>query len=596
MTTPSLYQVGRWTLKDLYPDKEAWEAAMRRVEEEVAGMEAWRGRLREDLPPEEFRVFLEKLEALTREAHKVGSYAYLRFAADTQGREAQAMVARVRQWSAEIQNRLLFFDLWWKNLPEEAAQRLLSVAGDMRYYLEKLRLYRPYTLDEQAERIINLKDVSGIRPLVSLYSVMTSRYTFPLEVEGEVRRLTRGELSTYFRHPDPDLRARAYRSLFQVFTQDTSLIAPIYQAVTQDWYNEKVRIRGFARPISARNLDNHLPDEVVDTLLEVCRTNAGVFQRFFRVKARALGLPKLRRYDVYAPVGRADKTYDFDTAVRMILEAFEGFHPEIARLARRVFDEGHIDSETRPGKRTGAFCASVVPGLTPWVLMSYQGKINDVATLAHELGHAIHGMLAEKHSVYTFHAPLPLAETASTFGEMLLVEHLLATETDPEVRKAVLFHQLDDNYATIMRQAYFALFEIQAHDRFPQGATADDIAQVYLGLLQEQFGDAVELSDEFAWEWLAIPHFYQVPFYVYAYAFGQLLVLALYRRYKEEGEAFKPKYLNLLAAGGSRAPMDVLADLGIDPADPGFWQGGFDLLNQWVQEVEALTAPQNDGV
>ncbi len=586
--TAHAYQVGPWTLEDLYPSREAWEAAMRRVEEEVERLETWRERLREDIPEEDFRRFLEQMEALSREAHKVGSYAYLKFAADTQDREAQAMLARVRQWSAEIQNRLLFFELWWKNLSDAAAQRLLKVAGDMRYYLEKLRLFRPYTLSEAEERIINYKDAAGIRTLVSLYNTMTSRYTFPLEVDGEVKELTRAELSTYFRHPDPDLREQAYRSLFQVYTRDTGLIAPIYQAVTQDWYNEQVRVRGFPRPISARNLTNHLPDEVVDTLLSVCRENATVFQRFFRVKARALGMDRLRRYDVYAPVGQADRTYDFATAVDMILEAFRRFHPQLADLARRVFDEGHLDSETRPGKRGGAFCASVVPGLTPWVLMSYQGKINDVATLAHELGHAIHGMLARHHSVYTFHAPLPLAETASTFGEMLLVEYLLERETDPEVRKAILFHQLDDNYATIMRQAYFALFEVQAHDRFPQGASADQVAEGYLELLKEQFGDAVTVSDEFAWEWLAIPHFYQVPFYVYAYAFGQLLVLALYRRYKEEGEAFKPKYLDLLAAGGSRAPMALLADLGIDPGDPAFWQGGFDVLNAWVDQVAGL--------
>ena len=587
MTVATSFQVGRWTLDDLFPNKEAWEQAMHQVEQKAAQVEAYRETL-DTLTPEAFRELLDALEDITRTANKIGSYAFLRFAADTEDPEAQAMVARVRQWSAELQNRLLFFELWWKNLPDEQAHALLDVAGDRRYYLEKMRLFRPYTLDEQAEQIINYKNAAGIRPLVSLYSTLTSRYTFPLEVDGEVKELTRGELMVYVRHPDPDLRARAYQSLFQVFTRDRSLIAPIYQAVTQDWYNENVRIRGYERPISPRNLANHLPDEVVDTLLDVCRRNATVFQRYFRVKARALEMPKLRRYDIYAPVGKADKTYDFGTAVQIILEAFERFHPEIARLARQVFEAGHVDSETRKGKRTGAFCAGVVPGLTPWILMSYQGRINDVATLAHELGHAIHNLLARHHSVFTYHAPLPLAETASTFGEMLLVDHLLAQETDPEVRKAILFHQLDENYATIMRQAYFALFEIRAHDMFPKGAAAEDVARAYRELLEEQFGDAVELTDEFAWEWLAIPHFYQVPFYVYAYAFGQLLVLALYRRYQEEGESFKPKYLDLLAAGGSRAPMDLLADLGIDPGDPTFWQGGFDLLSQWVEELETL--------
>lgn len=462
------------------------------------------------------------------------------------------------------------------------------MAGDSRYYLEKLRLFRPYTLDEQAERIINYKTASGVRPLVSLYQTITSRYLFPLEVEGEVQRLTRSELSTYIRHPDPDLRARAYQSLFQVFTHDRSILAPIYQAVVQDWYNEHIRIRGYPRPISPRNLANHLPDEVVDTLLEVCREGRAVFQKYFRLKARALGMPRLRRYDIYAPVGRAEKTYPYEQAVDMVLTAFSRFHPQMAQLARQVFEAHHVDGASRPGKYTGAFCAGVVPGMTPWVLLNYQGRIADVATMAHELGHAVHNLLARHHSVFTYHAPLPLAETASTFGEMLLVDMLLEQESDPEVRKAILFHQLDENYATIMRQAYFALFEIQAHERFPQGASAEEVAQAYWELLEEQFGDAVELSEEFRWEWLSIPHFYQVPFYVYAYAFGQLLVLSLYRRYQEEGEAFKPRYFELLAAGGSRAPLDLLHDLDIDPASPDFWRGGFALLEDMVHQLESM--------
>ncbi len=579
------WQMERWRLDDLFPSNAAWEAAMQQVEAEVKEIEAWRDRL-DDLSPEDFRALLDRLEAVTTTMHKIGAYARLRFAEDSQNPEYQAMVARVRQWSTEIENRLLFFSLWWKALPEEKAQAYLAVAGDRRYYLEKMRLFRPYTLDERAEQIINYKTATGVRPLVSLYQTITARYLFPLEVDGETKRLTRSQLMTYARHPDPDLRARAYQSLFEVFSNDRSVLAPIYQAVVQDWYNENIRIRGYARPISPRNLANHLPDEVVDTLLDVCREQRTVFQRYFRLKARALGMPKLRRYDIYAPVGRADKTFPYDQAVEMVLEAFGRFHPEMARLARQVFEAHHVDGESRQGKYTGAFCAGVAPGMTPWVLLNYQGRISDVATMAHEMGHAVHNLLAREHSVFTYHAPLPLAETASTFGEMLLVDMLLEQETDPEVRKAILFHQLDDNYATIMRQAYFALFEIQAHDRFPQGASAEEVAQAYWDLLEEQFGDAVELTDEFRWEWLAIPHFYQVPFYVYAYAFGQLLVLALYRRYQEEGEAFKPRYLNLLAAGGSKPPMVLLGELGIDPGDPAFWRGGFALLEDMVSRLE----------
>ncbi|NPA27402.1 MAG: M3 family oligoendopeptidase [Chloroflexi bacterium] len=586
-----MYEPTSWSLTDLFPSDQAWEAALQELEQAVARFERHREALGPEVTADQLRAWLQELEAIMRLVARIMSYASLRFSENTQDPKALAMLAKARQLMAQVQNRLLFFDLWWKQLPDEQAERLLQRVGERyRYYLEYKRLFRDHTLSEPEERVINLKDVSGVAALRSVYSTLTNAYTFPLEVEGEVKRLTRGELVPYFRHPDPELREKAYQALFSVFLEDKQPLAQIYQAVTQDWHNEQVVLRGYPRPISARNLINHLPDEVVDTLLDVTRRNRTVFQDFFRVKARALGMERLRRYDVYAPVEPSDRQYTLDEAMRLILDAFTAFDPRFAAMARRVLDEGHLDSEIRKGKTSGAFCLTALPGLTPWVLVNFQGRISDVATLAHELGHAIHGMLAAEHSVFTFHAPLPLAETASTFGEILVLDYLLQHETDPKARREILFGYLDENYATILRQAYFALFEIYAHDHFPRGASADDIAAHYYGLLQEQFGDAVELSDEFRWEWILIPHFYRVPFYVYAYAFGQLLVLALYRRYKQEGDAFKPVYFRLLEAGGSRAPMDILADAGVDPRDPAFWQQGFDTLAEWVRALDADTS------
>ena len=271
-----------------------------------------------------------------------------------------------------------------------------------------------------------------------------------------------------------------------------------------------------------------------------------------------------------------------------MLESFDAFSPRLAGLAKRVFDENHLDSEVRKGKRSGAFCSTVVPELTPYVLVNYQNRSDDVATLAHELGHAVHSMLAEHHSLFTQHASLPLAETASTFGEMLLVDRLLAEETDESVQRDMLFRQVDDAYATIMRQAYFALFERQAHQMIQQGATTDQLSVAYMENLRQQFGDALEITDEFRWEWVSIPHIYGTPFYVYAYAFGQLLVLALYQQYQQEGESFKPRYLEILSAGGSDAPERILADAGVDIYDPAFWQGGFDVIEQLVSQLESL--------
>jgi oligoendopeptidase F len=397
-------------------------------------------------------------------------------------------------------------------------------------------------------------------------------------------------LQPHIQGPDADLRAKAYQELYRVYGEDGPILGQMYQARARDWHNENINLRKFKSPMSVRNLSNDVPDEAVDALLEVTKKNSKIFQRYFKLKAKFMGLPsgKLRRYDIYAPVAKSDKAFDFDAAANMVLESFSAFDPQLGELARRVFDNDHLDSEVRKGKQGGAFCASINPEDTPFVLMNYTGRARDVATLAHELGHAIHAMLASHHSAFTFHSSLPLAETASTFGEMMLTEKLLAEETDESVRRDILFKQMDDAFATILRQVYFALFEREAHALVMKNASVDDISAAYMENLKEQFGDSLELSDDFKWEWVSIPHIYHTPFYVYAYAFGQLLVFSLYQQFKAEGDSFKPKYLKILSSGGSEAPAKILSDAGIDIRSAKFWQGGFDVLSQMVDELEKL--------
>jgi len=574
----------------MYPSDKGPEikADFKKIEELTAEFEKFRPLLKETIGENGFIKAIQLLEQIHKLGAKLGSYAGLWFSADTQDQGALALMAKTEQLSADLGNRTLFFGLWWKDLPEDAAARLMKSSGDYRYWLEEMRHFKPHTLTESEEKIINTKNVTGINALTTLYDSVTNRYVFKIEVNGETKELTRGELMALVRGSDPDLRARAYQELYRVYGEDGNILGQMYQTVARDWKNEEVTLRHFKSPISARNLANDLPDEVIELLLKVAKKNIGTFQRFFKLKAKLLGMKKLRRYDVYAPVAKADKPYPYEKAAKKVLSSFKEFDPRFAKLAERVLAEDHLDAEVRKGKRGGAFCATVMPEMTPWVLLNYQGKADDVATMAHELGHAIHSMLAEKHSLFTQHACLPLAETASTFGEMMLVDAMLAEETDEAVKRDLLFRQVDDAYATIQRQVFFALFEKEAHQMITDGASVDELCEAYMKNLKAQFGSAVDVADEFKWEWVSIPHIYQVPFYVYAYSFGQLLVLSLYKRFKEEGESFKPKYIALLAAGGSEAPMKVLANAGVDPRKPEFWQGGFDVLAKLVDELEKV--------
>ena len=591
MTEKKTYSQTAWQLVDLFKDFDdpTLEATYQKIDAMVAQFETYRDQLKPDLDQVVFNELVQGFEAINKLGARIGGFAELCFASDTQNQKAQITLSRFEQFAATMSNRTLFFSLWWKALDDANAQRLMVASGDYHYWLQQMRNFKVYTLSEPEEKVINLKDVTGKSALNMLYDSITNRYTFKLEVDGQEKDLTRGELMSLVHEANPDLRARAYQELYRVYGQDGPVLGQIYQALVRDWHNENISLRSFSSPMAVRNLVNDIPDSVVDTLLEVARQNIGIFQRFFKLKARLLGMDKLRRYDIYAPISTSDKTYTFDQAAEMTFDAFTRFDDNFASLARRVFDDQHLDSEVRKGKMSGAFCATILPELTPWVLLNFQGKPDDVATMAHELGHAVHAMMAEEHTYFTQHACLPLAETASTFGEKVLTDRIMALESDEGVKRDILFRQMDDAFATIIRQIYFALFERQAHEMIVNDASIDELADAYLENLKEEFGDAVDVSEEFRWEWVSIPHIYNVPFYVYAYAFGQLLVFSLYKQYQIEGESFKPVYMKILSAGGSVAPVALLADAGVDVTQATFWQGGFDVINAMVSRLEEIT-------
>ncbi|MFB5623046.1 MAG: M3 family metallopeptidase, partial [Nitrosarchaeum sp.] len=343
-------------------------------------------------------------------------------------------------------------------------------------------------------------------------------------------------------------------------------------------------------PISMRNIGNDVDDKSIESLLTVCRKNSPIFQKFFVQKAKMLKMKKLRRYDLYAPAAAniKEKNYQYDKSVKLVFESLGRFSPKLEEFAKKVFNENHVDSSVRAGKRDGAFCSTLTPKITPYVLVNFTGKTRDVFTLAHELGHAVHSQTAQNRSILVQDAPLPLAETASTFSELLLYDNLSDKITDSE-KKIMLSEKIDDLYATIMRQAFFTIFEVAAHEQIGKGTTVDEISKTYIQNLKEQFGNSVTISDDFAIEWSCIPHFYHTPFYCYAYSFGNLLALSLFQRYKKEGKSFVPSYIEILAAGGSKKPEKLLAEYGFDITSQKFWQEGFDYVENQVKTLSSLT-------
>jgi oligoendopeptidase F len=577
----------RWDLSHLAEDPiRRFETLAGAIESKVRQFESARAQLSPTMSTSTFHSLLTLSEDIAAESSRLSAYAYLWFSENTKDLAARSFKTKVEERLTALHNRLVFFDLWWQSVDENTARQLMTGTGTLRYHLETIRRFQPHTLSEPEEKIVNIKNITGRSAVHSLYDVVTNSFTFTLNVNGKRKTMTREELTSYLRHTQGRLREAAYRELYRVYADQHDLLGEIYKTLVNDWKAENLQLRRFASPIATRNLGNDIPDDAVACLLRVCRKNAGIFQHYFRIKARLCKIKPMSRYHIYAPHRMEQKSYRYQEAVRMVLDAYRGFSPQFAELAERVVHERHIDARTRPGKIGGAYCYSVVPNMTPYVLLNFTGEARDIATMAHELGHAVHGMLAARHSIFTFHSTLPLAETASVFGERILSDALMNQERDKKVRQGLLINQLDDIYATVLRQAYFVQFENQAHEMIAQGATVKDLAKTYLAEVRQQFGKGITVPDEFQWEWLTIPHLFASPFYCYAYSFGNLLVLALYRTYQKEGMSFVPKYLDLLSTGGSEAPHTILTKVGADMNSEDFWQSGFDTIREMVNQLE----------
>ncbi len=588
----SKYQLDEWDLTELVknPKSPAFQKQILELEKQAKKFEKIKSKLDPKISSKKFMSILKEIEEISEKMSKIGGYASLLYSSDTQSDEATSLMTKMSKLGSEISNKILFFDLWWKTqVDEKNAKRLMKDTGELNEYLSHKRLFAKYSLSEPEERIINTLDVTGISALVKLYDKITNAYEYKMKIGNKNKILTREELTNYVRSTNPKIRETAYRTILTKYTQNKGVTGEIYQNIVLNWRDEGIEIRGYDSPISMRNIGNDIDNKTIESLLSVCRKNSSVFQKFFVQKAKMLKMKKLRRYDLYAPAAAniKEKNYSYNTSVKLVFESLGKFSETLEGFARKVFDENHVDSSIRRGKRDGAFCSTLTPKITPYVLVNFTGKSRDVFTLAHELGHAVHSQAAQDRSILVQDAPLPLAETASTFSELLLYDNLSDKISDNE-KKIILSEKIDDLYATILRQSFFTIFEIDAHKQIGDGSTVGEISKTYLQNLKEQFGNSVNLSEDFAIEWSCIPHFYHTPFYCYAYSFGNLLALSLFQRYKKEGKDFVPAYINILAAGGSKKPEKLLSEYGFNIRSPKFWQEGFDYVNEQVKTLSSL--------
>jgi len=591
MTTPSSAQGVYWDLNDLYrglddPQIEIDLKSCLTASEKFAA--EYRGFFKKQPDAAGILKAYQTLEAIYLSLSKLGSYAGLRTAVDNLNVGCRQLEDRIDQASVEIQNLLTFFELEWLEVSEEEAQRLANSPEleNYQHYLMSGRRYKPHTLSEAEEVLLNHKSLTARSAWVNLFDEFLASMQYQLDYNGEKQTLTQPALLALSYQPDRGMRKAAQECLYTELSRHELVLTNVFNAITQD-HGLNDQIRHYATPIASRHLANEIETEVVDRMQWVTESNYEIAHRYYRLKARLLGLEKMATYDQYAPVATKLPNCSYEDGRQMVLTAFGRFDPQMQQIASQFFERNWIDAEVRSGKRGGAFSASTVPTVHPYVMLNWTDKLRDVNTMAHELGHGVHQYLSRQQSYFNFHHPLPVAETASVFGEFLTFDYLMETETDPEVRLGLLCSKIEDAFATVFRQNVLTRFEQSSHaGRRDQKLSSDQICEHWWKANQALYGDSVEMLDLYRWGWSYIPHFIHTPFYCYAYVFGELLVLSLYRMYQEEGRLFVPKYLELLKSGSKWEPAELLQRVGADIRDGEFWQKGFEVLRSLVAQAE----------
>jgi oligoendopeptidase F len=586
-TDPTLEQAA-WDLDPLV-DGEGEAGVERQLADALAQTEAfaerYAGKLGE-LDGPGLAQAMHALAAIHDLVSRAGTYAALRFSTDTADPTRGALLQRVQEQGTSIETKLLFFDLEWAALGDVAAQRL--VGGEemefARHHLENVRRYRDHLLSEPEEKVMAEKSVTGAGAWARLFEELTSA----IEVERPEEKVALDVALSRLALPDRAVRRGAAEAVTAALAPGLRTRGYVFNTLLADKATDD-RLRHYPSWLAARNLANEASDESVQALIAAVRARYELPQRWYRLKARLLGVERLADYDRMAAVTEDEVTFTYAQACELVRDCYQSFSPELGELVGRFYNERWIDAPVRPGKRGGAFCASVTPAVHPYVMLNYTARRRDVLTLAHELGHGVHFALAARQGIFHQGTPLTLAETASVFGETIVFGRLLEEDSSPQSRLALLAENLEGAIATVFRQVAMNRFEELAHTaRREQGElSVERLGELWAESQAEMLGDSVEITEGYRTWWSYIPHFINTPGYVYAYAYGQLLALSVYQRYEQQGPDFVPRYLEMLAAGGSRSPQELGAIVGVDLADPGFWDAGLDLVERQLEDAEA---------
>ncbi len=578
-----------WDLSDLYSSNEDPQLAKDKkkvLEEAQAFADSYRGKVA-GLDAKAFKQMLDKYEDILDLSGKIGSFAYLQWSTDTGNTDYGKLVAETNELSSEIGQKLVFLDVEWLNIPEDEAQKLIKdeALSNYKHYLESSRRYKDHVLEEGQEKIMSAKSVTGRSAWVRFFDETLGAAKF--ELDG--KELSEQEVLSKLHESDRDLRIRAHASLTKKFKELSRQLTFVFNTILAD-KSTNDKLRKYDSWIDSRNLANQTDNKTVDSLIESVTSKYELVQRYYKLKRNLLGLDEMKDYDRYAPIMKNEATIDWSSAEKMVLDSYSNFHPKMGKITKEFFDKSWIDAAIKPGKRGGAYSAGTVPSVHPYVFMNFDGRIRDVQTLAHELGHGVHQYLSRQQGVLQSSTPLTTAETASVFGEMLVFQKLMKELDDPKEKLALLIGKIDDTIATVFRQISMNRFEYAMHTaRREEGElTAGRFSELWMEQQKALYGDAVDLTDEYGIWWSYIPHFLHTPGYVYAYAFGELLVLALYEEYTQRPEGFADRYLDLLSAGGSEWPEDLVAKMGLDITQPDFWNKGLASFERMVEEAEAM--------